>query len=64
MNGIGKGLTGKSVETAEARKYHESSDKWIITPNIFPRKPAKLRYMLPVPQTDTGSQVEYTKVLE
>ena len=31
---------------------------------MLPRKTSKLRYILPVPQTDTGSQVENTKVLE
>jgi hypothetical protein len=30
----------------------------------LPRKPTKLIIKVPVPQTDTGSQVEDTKVLE
>ncbi len=29
-----------------------------------PRKPSKLMAVLPVPQTDTGRQVENTKVFE
>ena len=31
---------------------------------MLPRKTSKLRYILPVPQTDTGSQVENTKAYE
>ena len=57
-------MVGKSAEDAETQQYQEASAKWIESVIRLPRKPAKHIVMVPVPQTDTGSQVEDTKVLE
>ena len=64
MKGVGILETGKSVFNAETKKYLEASAEGIEGVNRLPRKSAKHIYMVPVPQTDTGSRGENPKVLE
>ena len=64
LKGVGIGSVGKSAQLAEPQQYQEASAEWIESVSRLPRKPAKHIVMVPVPQTDTGSQVEDTKVLE
>ncbi len=64
MKGVGKSTKGKSVVDAETQQYTEASAKVIEDVNRLPRKPSKHMIMVPVPQTDTGSQGENPKVLE
>ena len=64
MKGVGISFIGKSVSDAETQQYTEASAEVIENVSRLPRKPAKLIIKVPVPQTDTGSQVEDTKVLE
>ena len=64
MKGVGKFFTGKSVEDAETQQYCEASAEQIENVSRLPRKSAKHIVMVPVPQTDTGSQGENPKVLE
>ena len=49
---------------AETRKYGEASAEPIESVIRLPRKSSKHIVKVPVPQTDTGSQEEYSKVLE
>ena len=55
---------GKSTLRAEARQYGEPPGKPITVVIRLPRKTAKHMLHEPVPQTDTGGRVEYTKALE
>ena len=64
MKGVGIHITGKSVVSAETQQYCKASAEQIENLNRLPRKPAKHIDMVPVPQTDTGSQGENPKVLE
>ena len=64
LKGVGKSETGKSVLDAETKQYLEASAEGIESVNRLPRKSAKHIYMVPVPQTDTGSRGENPKVLE
>ena len=64
LKGVGKSVAGKSAIDAETQQYLEASAEGIECVNRLPRKSAKHIYMVPVPQTDTGSRVEDTKVLE
>ena len=57
-------MVGKSAILAELRKYSEASAKEIVSVIRLPRKPSKHIFMVPVPQTNTGSQGEYPEVLE
>jgi hypothetical protein len=60
----GIGSVGKSAQLAETQQYSEASAKEIENVSRLPRKSPKHIVMVPVPQTDTGSQEEYSKVLE
>ena len=64
MKGVGISLVGKSADDAETQKYGEASAELIEDVNRLPRKPSKHIFMVPVPQTDTGSQGENPEVLE
>ena len=64
LKGVGISGTGKSVLDAETQQYLEASAEGIEGVNRLPRKSAKHIVMVPVPQTDTGSQGENPKVLE
>ena len=64
MKGLGKSTIGKPVVDAEAQQYTEASAEVIENVSRLPRKPSKHMIMVPVPQTDTGSQGENPKVLE
>ena len=64
MKGVGISYTGKSVFDAETQKYKEASAELIESVSRLPRKSAKHIDMVPVPQTDTGSQGENPEVLE
>ena len=64
MKGVGKSETGKSVFDAETQQYSEASAEEIESVSRLPRKSAKHIVMVPVPQTDTGSQGENPEVLE
>ena len=64
MKGVGKFSVGKSAENAETQQYSEASAEEIESVNRLPRKSAKHIVMVPVPQTDTGSQGENPEVLE
>ena len=64
LKGVGKLATGKSVADAETQQYMEASAEVIESVIRLPRKPSKHMIMVPVPQTDTGSQGENPKVLE
>ena len=64
LKGVGIFSVGKSAENAETQQYQEASAEWIESVNRLPRKSSKHIVMVPVPQTDTGSQEEYSKVLE
>ena len=64
MKGVGISDTGKSVFDAETQQYSAASAKEIESVSRLPRKPAKHIVMVPVPQTDTGSQGENPEVLE
>ena len=60
---LGGRSTGKSVDGTP------TSDKWILRVKRLGgadhrEMPSKLMCILPVPQTDTGRQVENTKVFE
>ncbi len=64
LKGVGIGLVGKSAGFAETQQYQEASAKWIENVSRLPRKPPKHIDMVPVPETDTGSQGENPEVLE
>ncbi len=64
MKGVGIFSVGKSAGDAETKKYTEASAKVIENVIRLPRKSSKHMTMVPVPQTDTGSQGENPKVLE
>ena len=64
LKGVGIGLVGKSAGFAETQQYQEASAEWIESVSRLPRKSSKHIVKVPVPQTDTGSQEEYSKVLE
>ena len=64
MKGVGISTIGKSVVDAETQQYTEASAKVIEDVSRLPRKSSKHMIMVPVPQTDTGSQGENPKVLE
>ena len=64
MKGVGISFIGKSVDDAETQQYTEASAKVIENVSRLPRKSSKHMIMVPVPQTDTGSQGENPKVLE
>lgn len=64
LKGVGIGSIGKSVDFAETQQYTEASAKVIENVSRLPRKPPKHIDMVPVPETDTGSQGEYPEVLE
>ena len=64
MKGVGIFSIGKSVENAEPQQYTEASAEVIENVSRLPRKSSKHMIMVPVPQTDTGSQGENPKVLE
>ena len=64
LKGVGKFLVGKTAGDAETQKYCKASAKQIEDLNRLPRKSTKHIVMVPVPQTDTGSQGENPKVLE
>ena len=64
MKGVGISFIGKSVDDAETQQYTEASAKVIENVSRLPRKSSKHMTMVPVPQTDTGSQGENPKVLE
>ncbi len=55
---------GKSTPRGETGQYRASPDNLTAKVTILPRKPAKHIASRPVPQTDTGGQVENTKALE
>jgi hypothetical protein len=52
------------VDGAETQQYCKASAEQIENVIRLPRKSAKHIFMVPVPQTDTGSQGENPKVLE
>ena len=54
---------GKSAGVTELRPQSASSDNEVLWGGSS-RKPSKLMAILTVPQTDTGRQVEDTKVFE
>ncbi len=56
-------LAGKSAGATEIERRVEPSGE-AKSGGGSPRKSAKLMIILPVPQTDTGRQVENTKVFE
>ena len=64
MKGVGILSVGKSAGGAETQQYTEASAKVIENVSRLPRKSSKHMIMVPVPQTDTGSQGENPKVLE
>ena len=64
LKGVGISFIGKSVGDAETQQYTEASAKVIENVSRLPRKSSKHIVKVPVPQTDTGSQEEYSKVLE
>jgi hypothetical protein len=64
LKGVGISRAGKSALDAETQQYAEASAKAIEDVSRLPRKPSKHMDMVPVPQTDTGSQGEDPKVLE
>ena len=64
LKGVGIFSVGKSAENAETQQYQEASAEWIENVSRLPRKSPKHIVMVPVPQTDTGSQEAYSKVLE
>ena len=64
LKGVGIGHAGKSASFAETQQYGEASAELIENVNRLPRKSSKHIVKVPVPQTDTGSQEEYSKVLE
>ena len=64
MKGVGISFIGKSVDDAETQQYTEASAEVIESVIRLPRKSSKHMIMVPVPQTDTGSQGENPKVLE
>lgn len=64
LKGVGIFSAGKSAGDAETQQYTEASAKVIENVSRLPRKPSKHMIMVPVPQTDTGSQGENPKVLE
>ena len=64
LKGVGKSDTGKSVFDAETQQYLEASAEGIENVSRLPRKSSKHIVMVPVPQTDTGSQGENPEVLE
>jgi hypothetical protein len=64
LKGVGIGGAGKSALFAETQQYTEASAEVIESVSRLPRKPSKHMIMVPVPQTDTGSQGENPKVLE
>ena len=64
MKPVVNGPAGKSTGPGERREYRAPPGKRIAVVTILPRKPAKHMAPEPVPQTDTGGRVEYTKALE
>ena len=64
LKGVGIFSVGKSAENAETQQYLEASAEGIESVIRLPRKPSKHMIMVPVPQTDTGSQGENPEVLE
>jgi hypothetical protein len=64
LKGVGIFSAGKPAEDAETQQYSEASAEEIEDVNRLPRKSAKHIVMVPVPQTDTGSQGENPEVLE
>ena len=56
-------LVGKSAGAMDESERVEPSGE-AKSGGGSPRKPSKLMIILPVPQTDTGRQVENTKVFE
>ena len=64
LKGVGISKTGKSVLDAETQQYGEASAELIENVSRLPRKSSKHIVMVPVPQTDTGSQGENPEVLE
>ena len=64
LKGVGILAVGKSAAGAETQQYLEASAEGIESVIRLPRKPSKHMIMVPVPQTDTGSQGENPKVLE
>ena len=54
----------KHAPGAETREYPDASAEGRAAVTMLPRKAAKARACPPVPQTDTGGRVEYTKALE
>ena len=64
LKGVGKSDVGKSAFDAETQQYLEASAEEIESVNRLPRKSAKHICVVPVPQTDTGSQGENPEVLE
>ena len=64
LKGVGIFSVGKSAGNAETQQYTEASAEVIEDVIRLPRKSSKHMSMVPVPQTDTGSQGENPKVLE
>ena len=64
LKDVGIFLVGKSARNAEVQQYQEAPAEWIENVSRLPRKSSKHMIMVPVPQTDTGSQGENPKVLE
>ena len=64
LKGVGIFSVGKSAENAEVQQYQEAPAEWIENVSRLPRKSSKHIDMVPVPQTDTGSQGEYPEALE
>jgi hypothetical protein len=64
LKGVGISDVGKSAFGAETQQYTEASAEVIENVSRLPRKSSKHMIMVPVPQTDTGSQGENPKVLE
>ena len=64
LKGVGIGFVVKCADLAETQQYGEASAEPIEDVIRLPRKSSKHIFKVPVPQTDTGSQVEDTKVLE
>ncbi len=54
----------KHTARDETGQYAEAPAEATAVVTMLPRKPAKHIASRPVPQTDTGGRVEYTKALE
>ena len=49
---------------SEIGEYREATVERIEDVSLLPRKTSKVRYMRPVPETDTGGRGENPKALE